>query len=546
MPTNDFTGHYPAGITLSAGGNTSATIESSASVSGDTAFLTEYSLAVQNSGTITGGTYGVSLYGGTFTNSLHAQISASLTGVFGQPGGGPVTIANAGTISGNNGVFLYGGSLLTNSATGSITGSNTGVYSNGVVINAGAIGGADAVILGGGGSLTNSAGGSITGSVYGVYTSVAGNVTVENAGTISGTTDSIDFSDKGVHTLIVDAGAVFNGNIVANSAGTNTLELSATGGSGTISDLGTKYQGFQTITIDSGASWTVAGTIAGFHGATIHGFGMQDTLDLKNLAYSSGDTATLNGSDLLTVKDAGGETLANIQLSGDFTDDFFHLADDGHGGSYVTENDSPPCYCLGTLVLTDRGQAAVEDLQIGDRLITASGVAMPLKWIGRRGYRGWAARRNDQAQPIRFKAGSIADGIPARDLLVSPEHAMFLDGMLIPARHLVNGVSILKTTGMDDIQYFHLELDEHAVIVAEGALSESFADDNSRGMFHNASEFRMLYPNQPHRIFAQFCAPRVEDGAELESVRCRLSERAALEHAADGSNRGAASLGAAA
>ncbi len=176
-------------------------------------------------------------------------------------------------------------------------------------------------------------------------------------------------------------------------------------------------------------------------------------------------------------------------------------------------------------------------MKIGDLITTADGDVLPIKWIGRRSYRDWLAVGNPEVQPILFKAGSIADHVPARDLYVSPEHAMFLDGVLIPARHLVNGVSILKIEGMEEIEYFHFEFDRHVVIYAEGAAAESFVDDDSRMLFHNADEYRRLYPDEPlsDRLI-EFCAPRASRTAirNLETLRRGLTA---------GHRRGAAAAG---
>ena len=83
---------------------------------------------------------------------------------------------------------------------------------------------------------------------------------------------------------------------------------------------------------------------------------------------------------------------------------------------------------------------------------------------------------------------------------------MFLEGVLIEARDLVNGVSIVQATQVDEVEYFHIELDSHDVIIAEGAPSETFIDDDCRMMFRNAHEYALLYPNEPQRP-ARFCAP---------------------------------------
>jgi hypothetical protein len=98
---------------------------------------------------------------------------------------------------------------------------------------------------------------------------------------------------------------------------------------------------------------------------------------------------------------------------------------------------------------------------------------------------------------------------------------MFLDGLLIPAHCLVNGKTILQERGLDRVDYYHVVLDSHDVLLAEGAPSESFMDDDSRSMFHNAGEFDALYPNATRPD--GYCARRVEQGAELEAIRRRLA-----------------------
>jgi hypothetical protein len=136
-------------------------------------------------------------------------------------------------------------------------------------------------------------------------------------------------------------------------------------------------------------------------------------------------------------------------------------------------------------------------------------------------YAGRFLAANPNVHPIRFHAGSLGTGLPRRDLLVSPEHAMFLGGVLIPARCLVNGSTIVQERGLERVDYFHVELDTHDVLLAEGAPSESYLDDDSRGMFHNVSEFAALYPDAPDP--GLFCAPKVDEGYELEAIRQRLS-----------------------
>jgi microcystin-dependent protein len=199
--------------------------------------------------------------------------------------------------------------------------------------------------------------------------------------------------------------------------------------------------------------------------------------------------------------------------------------------------DIVPCYCPGTLIRTARGQKRVEQLGIGDKVMTKSGVALPVKWIGRRSYSGRFVLGRKDILPVCIKAGALDDNVPQRDLWISPHHAMYFEdqaqgGVLIEARHLVNGVSIVQAERADKVEYVHVELDSHDVIVAEGALSETFLDDDSRGMFHNAHEYDGLYPDDVRQP-ARYCAPRREDGYEVEAVRQRLAQRAGLAAAAD-------------
>ena len=188
-----------------------------------------------------------------------------------------------------------------------------------------------------------------------------------------------------------------------------------------------------------------------------------------------------------------------------------------------------PCYSTGTRILTDQGEVAVEDLAIGDVVLTAAGDRRPIRWIGNRSYIGRFANTNPAVLPVCVKAGALDDGIPNRDLWVSPDHALYLDGVLIPVEHLVNGATIVKADRVESVTYWHIELDSHDVLLAEGAPAESFVDDGGRAIFHNAASYRVLYPHQPAwPVAAVYCAERVTGGYALEAVRRRLALRAGL------------------
>jgi hypothetical protein len=138
---------------------------------------------------------------------------------------------------------------------------------------------------------------------------------------------------------------------------------------------------------------------------------------------------------------------------------------------------------------------------------------------------------SDDILPICIKAGALADNVPKRDLWISPHHAMYLEDVLIEAKDLVNGVSIVQAERVETIEYFHIELETHDVIIAEGAPSETYLDDDNRLMFHNAHEYDARCAEENARQPARYCAPRLEDGYQLEDVRCRIALRAELHPA---------------
>ncbi|MBN8899407.1 MAG: Hint domain-containing protein, partial [Rhodospirillales bacterium] len=169
--------------------------------------------------------------------------------------------------------------------------------------------------------------------------------------------------------------------------------------------------------------------------------------------------------------------------------------DAGLGGTYTltnvaslvfqdatVETGTIPCFVTGTRIATPDGWTPVERLRIGDRVLLHDGSVLPVRWLGRR--RVDCRRHADPArvQPIRVRAGSFGPNQPRRDLFLSPDHALLVDGVLVPVRYLVDGTDIAQVPRRS-VTYWHVELPRHEVLIAEGVPAESYLDTGDRDRF---------------------------------------------------------------
>jgi hypothetical protein len=140
------------------------------------------------------------------------------------------------------------------------------------------------------------------------------------------------------------------------------------------------------------------------------------------------------------------------------------------------------CFAAGTRLLSPAGEVAVETIVPGDCLVTPRAPAMKRRviWVGRRTV---DLLSNRFARPVRVTAGAISPGVPERDLRLSPEHALFVNDAFVEAISLVNGTTIFQEQGGRSVTYYHIELDAHDVVLAEGCPAESYDDRNNRDMF---------------------------------------------------------------
>jgi Hint domain len=181
----------------------------------------------------------------------------------------------------------------------------------------------------------------------------------------------------------------------------------------------------------------------------------------------------------------------------------------------------------GTNIRTPNGEVAVETLKTGDLILTTDGEAAPVRWVG---VNTVSTESIDplRVMPVRIRAGALADNVPVRDILVSPTHAMFIDGVLVQAGALVNGISIVREINMPaaTFAYYHVELEEHCLILAEGAPTETFVDNVGRMAFDNWDEYLALY-REGFRV-KEMPWPRARSHRQVSmAIRGMMSGRAA-------------------
>jgi len=214
------------------------------------------------------------------------------------------------------------------------------------------------------------------------------------------------------------------------------------------------------------------------------------------------------------------------------------------------------CFAAGTLIGTERGEVAVEELLVGEKVLVVGAAPSPLPppargggvladpldaqrviWIGHRTVDCARHPSPHTVWPVRISAGAFGGRVPRRDLWLSPDHAVLFDGVLIPVKYLINGSSIVQIA-VDSITYYHVELPQHDVLLAEGLPAESYLDIGDRSNFANSSGPVRLHPDFVSRIWdGAACAPLVVTGPQLDAARAHIAavrSQARRQHGAPG------------
>ena len=332
---------------------------------------------------------------------------------------------------------------------------------------------------------------------------------------VDGPTASLDITSfNGVGTFDLFSGTVSFGNN-ANLSGGNSFNFEG--------DSSGNLDIFSANNFQNGWSFPVTN------------FALHDTISLGTTILAAGTYTNAYDATAHTLtipKSAGGNYVFNNFTIAAGAPTTFQVTDTS---TTSTVEAVTVCYTRGTMIRTPDGELPVEKLRLGQQVITlVDGEEVPqaVTWIGRRRIDLTRHPRADAVAPIRVERGAFADNVPHRDLLLSPDRAVFFLGKLICVRQLVNGSTIRREIGWTAVDYYHVELDRHAILLAEGLAVESYLDTGNRTFFANSGLPLVLYPDVPNDAIcptreAGSCAPFVSDEASVRPVWQGVADRAA-------------------
>ncbi len=190
-------------------------------------------------------------------------------------------------------------------------------------------------------------------------------------------------------------------------------------------------------------------------------------------------------------------------------------------GASQSPDDPGSCLCAGTSITTPSGEIPVEDLSVGNFVLTVSGARRPVVSVRRWSYPHRLLAAQPALRPIRIGAGSLDGCLPRRDLFVSRDQSLLVDGVLVPAMLLTNGVTITVEQHVFRVDYIQIDIAAHGLLFAEGAAAETVVAED--GPAAAAGPYTSI-PGWGHPVYA----PKVEHGYALEAIRCRLAGLAGL------------------
>lgn len=192
------------------------------------------------------------------------------------------------------------------------------------------------------------------------------------------------------------------------------------------------------------------------------------------------------------------------------------------------------CFAAGTMVQTDTDDRPIEGLNVGDLVMTLDHGLQPIRWIGTRRLNATELDENPHLRPIRINAGVFAEGVPSRDLIVSPQHRIFVRSkiamrmfdeteVLVHAKHLLDLPGVAVADDLSEVTYVHVMCEDHEIIVADGAFAET--------LYTGVEAMKSLPPEARAEIEAIFGElPYLERPMARPTPKGRLSKKLVARH----------------
>ena len=419
-----------------------------------------------------------------------------------------VVDAGETTSAGNANIYVNSGAILQKTAI--LSGNTLEVKSGGVVSSftissdggVGVQGFTSSATVSNGGVLEVTSGGTIAnntvesgGSLYARDEGVIGTTTVSSGG-----------------SLYAFSGGVISGNVTAERGAQVTIPSTA---GGTVTLTG---DGNSDLIITGNTSPTTV--ISGFTQNV--GTGAVDSItlesvkanDVKDVTYPDADhvTFTLQDNSSITLNIIGVEEIG-------------YTLSENSDGDLVYE----VCFLADTLIATPDGTMAVQDLKPGDVIVSyqdGKAYHTTVTWAGKAHCTVKSDKSDDEAgYPVRILQDAIAPGVPFKDLLVTAEHCLFFDNAFIPARMLVNGRSVFYDRSVPSYDYYHIETEDHSVIMADGMLTESYLDTGNRNAFRQQGNVFIFNP-QTKSWENDAAAPLDVSRERVEPIYRQIAQRA--------------------
>ncbi|EUK18927.1 Hint domain-containing protein [Commensalibacter papalotli (ex Servin-Garciduenas et al. 2014)] len=369
--------------------------------------------------------------------------------------------------------------------------------------------------------------------ISGGYQNVGDGATANNTTVTNGAIYAGDGSNLGNITinnggwLDVSMGTNIKGEVTLNPGGS---ALITTSNGGVINLVGDTNGGLTIIGEPPLINWegndaSVTTQIQGFSG-TDADHSDSILLEYEDIEFGKLTGVTFPDNDHITITmDTGFSLTLNI-VGIKQTGYSIQTPSDGGLGLVLTV-----CFLSGTEIQTETGVKNIEALQSGDLVTTYDWakkkyIERVVTWVGQKYCRVNKHLPDDMAgYPVRILKGAIAENVPYKDLLITAEHCLFFEDKFIPVRMLVNGSTIFYDYSITSYEYYHVELEEHSVIIADGMLTESYLDTGNRHAFnhhHKVIETSLCSAKDWTKNAA---APLVVDRGVVEPLYNELKER---------------------